>query len=453
MSLGNSHIPFTELDALFTRSKKIFFVGIGGIGMSSLAEYCVYVGKEVYGYDRERNDACKKLEGVAKKIKYCSTPDSASHMDMVIYTSAMDNDNFEIQCAIREGLPLISRANFLGYIMSGYERRIGVAGMHGQSTVTSLLAHIFEHADTDPTVFCGAVMKEFLSPYKFGNGGTVIAEACEYKDSFLNLNPTDAIILNIDMDHPDYFTSLDSIISSFQKYANGAERVFINADDKESEKICAAELISFGISNAADYRATDIKRVNGSQSFSVSYQKRSLGVFTICQAGMHSIYNSLCAIAVAHRSGVPISAIKEALISFKGSERRLEYYKKTRGSGRIYIDYAHHPREIESSLLALREMGYNNILCIFQSHTYSRTYALYNDFKAALSLASRLIITDIYPAREQNIYGITDSGFAADMGGEYQPNLAKIAEEIAECDNDAIVIMGAGDIIKLKKLI
>ena len=452
MNQHKSGLSKKELGEIFKSSKKVFFVGIGGISMSSLAEYCVYLGKEVYGYDKERNDACKKLEGVAKKIKYCSTPDSASHMDLVVYSHAVDFDNFEIQCAIKERLPLVSRAELLGCIMGDYGSRIGVAGMHGKSTVTSLIAHIYEYACLNPTVFCGAVMKEYLSPYKFGGRDRFIFEACEYKDSFLEFCPTDAIILNIDRDHPDFFKSDSQIISSFQAYADKGERVFINGDDKMSAQLSLKNPITFAVNSKATYEARDICHREGTE-FTVYIKGNPLIRCKMKQCGMHMIYNALCAFAVSYENGIPKEAIKGAILSFEGSERRLEFYKKVREGGSVFFDYAHHPAEIRATLSALFEMGFKNIMCVFQPHTFSRTYALYREFTECFSGTPRLILTDIYPAREENIYGISENALARDMGGEYISSFRKIADIIEGCENDAIVIMGAGDIVKIKKFI
>ncbi len=443
-----------ELCKIFVNAKKVFFVGIGGISMSSLAEYCIYLGKEVYGYDRERNDACKKLERVAKKIKYCSTPDSASHMDLVVYTTAVPFNNFEIQCAIREGLPLVSRAELLNCIMQDYKNRIGVAGMHGKSTVSAMLGHIYEEADLDPTVFCGAVMKEYLSPYKFGKKNDFIFEACEYKDAFLSFSPTDAVILNMDFDHPDYFLSREQIIASFQKYASKGKRVFWCADDEMSRrlKIWSSRSVTFGIQNEADYTAKEIS-LGECTSFSIFKEGIPIVRCKMRGGGIHTVYNGLCAFSVAYENGINKEAIKNALYSFSGTERRLEYYKKARGGGRIFIDYAHHPREISTTLSALKNMGYSDILCVFQPHTFSRTHFLYKEFCRCFTDTSRLIITDTYSAREENTYGVSEIELAKASEGEYVSSIEKIGDIINECTNDAIVIMGAGDIINIKKFI
>ncbi len=449
---GKGNVSARELYGIFQRAKKIFFVGIGGVSMSALAEYCVYLGKEVYGYDRERNIACKKLETVAKKIKYCSTPDSASHMDLVVYSNAIDEDNFEIRCAKKEGLPLVSRSMLLGCIMKNYENRIGVSGMHGKSTVTSMLASVYQEAGRDPTVFCGAVMRDLVSTYRLGKGDTIIFESCEYMDSFLDFYPTDTVVLNMDYDHPDYFTSRKQIISSFQRFTELGKRAFINADDEMSLNLCVKNPVTFGINNRADYTARSIF-LDGVCEFDVFKGENLLTRCYIKQTGLHTVYNALATFAVSYENGISAEEIRTALFRFRGSERRLELYKKATQGGDIYIDYAHHPREVSATLFALSKMGYKNILCVFQAHTYSRTYYLYREFTECFNLASSLIITDIYPAREINIYGIKEESLAKDAGGEYISDLSKIAERIRCGSWDATVIMGAGDIVKLKNFL
>ena len=236
MSVPNTNFDNEKIHKLFKNSKRIFFIGIGGISVSSLASYCVFLGKEVFGCDKVRSKESKKLESIAK-IKYYSTPDNINDMDLVIYSTAIDADNFEYVSARKKSIPLISRANFLGYIISLHKTKIGICGTHGKSTTVSMLAKIFTYAKRKPTVFCGAEMKEFSSPYIFGCQDVCIYEGCEYLNSFLSMPKTDGGILNIEYDHPDFFPSLDSEITSFQAYIENAERAYINIDDPACQKI------------------------------------------------------------------------------------------------------------------------------------------------------------------------------------------------------------------------
>ena len=380
-------------------------------------------------------------------------------MDLVIYSNAIDADNFELKRARQMKIPTVSRANFLGFIMSDYRVRIGVSGMHGKSTVTSMLAHIFEHAGADPTVICGAKMKGPCAPYRFGKRDFFIFEACEYMNSFLSLSPSDAVVTNIDFDHADFFTDMTHIKRSFGEYILPAKRVFINADDENSACLCHPFRITFGIECEADYMAK-IDTGAAKNAFRVTKNGTELARITLNELGRHNVYNALCAFAVASEHGIPHNTIACALSSFEGIARRLEllrYIKTNNGENRhsapLFLDYAHHPREIQASLSALRDAGFERILCIFQAHTYSRTSALYLEFLSAFNMASDLIVTPIYPAREVNVYPISDEGFASDLGAKFMSDYSQIASYASTSDADAVVIMGAGDIESLKNYI
>lgn len=450
MAIPNTQLSFQEIHNIFKKSKRIFFIGIGGISVSALAGYCVFSGKEVYGYDRVRSKETKKLESIAK-IKYYSTPDNVNDMDMVIFSSAIDTGNFEYSNAKRLGIPLISRANFLGCVISGFKTKIGICGMHGKSTTVSMLSRIFEYGAKKPTVFCGAEMRDTGSAYTLGGCDVCIYEACEYQNSFHCMPRTDVGILNIDFDHPDFFSSTDMVLSSFQEYASEGMRVYINADDCLSNKIKHENIISYGIKNGT-YRAK-IKHSPGKNQFSVYKNGVYLGDCSLNILGTHLIYDALCAYAISYENKIPHATIASALCDFSGALRRMEFIKKTNTGMDIFEDYAHHPTEIKASLSAFRQMGYKNILCVYQAHTYSRTYFLYDEFKGAFKDCDRLIFLPIYPAREENIYQISDLGFATDCGGRLVEDFCGASQMIREFTGDLCVIMGAGDIYKIKKFL
>lgn len=454
MSSENTSLSSYELDRIFKSAKKLFFVGIGGISMSSLAEYCIYIGKSVFGYDATRGRECKRLEKNAY-IRYCSTTDSVMGMDLVIFSNAIDKDSFELQTARRLGIPCVSRANFLAYLMADYRVRIGVSGTHGKSTVTSMLAHIFRHAGRDPSVICGAYMKEFSAPYRFGKRDYFIFEACEYMNSFLSFSPSDAVVTNIELDHPDFFHSTKELVDSFKEYVLSAKRVFVNADNYASSYLSHPFKISFGIDTEADYMAK-IDTGCDKNCFFVSKSGVELTKITLKGYGRHNVYNALCAFAVAHTHKISPEVISRALASFEGIERRQELVKKTAIGERevpLYLDYAHHPTEIKASLSAFSDMGFKKPFCVFQAHTYSRTFALYSQFVDAFKGIKNLISMPIYSAREKNTYPITDEGFAHDIGAIFEGDRAKIAELIKASDADCVIILGAGDIEGLKKYI
>lgn len=458
MSSKNTHFSNFELDKIFKKAEKIFFIGIGGISMSSLAEYCVYVGKSVFGYDRCRGEECKRLEKVAH-IRYSSTTDSVMGMDLVVFSNAIDEECFELKTSRELGIPTVSRANFLAYIMADYRVRIGVSGMHGKSTVTSMLAHVFRHTGCDPTVICGAKMKEFDAPYRFGRHEYFIFEACEYMNSFLSFSPTDAVVTNIDFDHPDFFEDMGHVLRSFRQYILPAKRVYVNADNPPSGALSHPYIITFGIENNANYMAK-INTGGAKNAFTVIYNGKPIASITLKDGGRHNIYNALCAFSVAHQNGIAPKAIAHALSKLEGIARRQELIKKIQVAGNedgiltpVFLDYAHHPTEIKASLSAFRDNGFKKILCVFQSHTYSRTYALYGEFLSAFTDADQLIVAPIYSAREQNIYPITSEGLANDLGALYIKDFTKISEQIKASSADCVVIMGAGDIEKVKNYI
>lgn len=454
MAIENTHLSLWELDRIFKRARSIFFVGIGGISMSSLAEYCIYHGKKVFGYDRVRGRECLRLEKMAH-IRYCSTTDSVRGMDLVVFSNAMSDDTFEIRTARELGIPCVSRANFLAYLMADYKVRIGVSGMHGKSTTCAMLAKIFSYAGYDPTVICGAQIKELGASYRFGKHDYFIFEACEYMNSFLNFSPSDAIVTSVDFDHPDFFDNMAQVRASFSEYILCARRAFINSDDRGSLFLSHPFKITYGIENNADYMAI-IDTGAGKSSFEVLHHGKSVAHITLKQFGLHNVYNALCSFAVASENGISPRSIACALGSFDGLERRQELIRHISTDEEnehrvpLFVDYAHHPTEIRASISAFRAMGYEKILCIFQSHTYSRTYALYDDFLHAFDGVGELIVTPIYSAREENTFPISDEGFARDLDAKFMTDYEQISAYVKKSGADLVVIMGAGDIIELK---
>ena len=318
MAIKNTNFSFEKIDSVYKNARKIFFIGIGGISMSSLATYCLYDGKEIFGYDSARSENAKKLEKFCH-IKYSSTPDSVCSMDLVVYTNAIDESCFEYKKSLSLNILTVSRANFLGYIISKYKNRIGISGAHGKSTTVSYLAKIFEYASLSPCVFCGAVMKDFDSALLYNKRDTCIFEACEYMDSFLNLPSDITGILNVDYDHPDYFPSLEAVKASFSKFAQGGKSVFMNLDDVNSRDLKVDGKITYAIDKDAEYRG-----IIEDGGFCVYHKGVFLGKITPKSMCKHFLYDALCAFSVAHNQGIDPSVIVEALNDAKGVKRRLE---------------------------------------------------------------------------------------------------------------------------------
>ena len=449
MSVQNTNFTVSEIDSIYKKARNVFFIGIGGISISAIAHLCHLDGKKIFGYDRERGENMPRLEGFCH-IKYCSSTDNVEGMDLVIYTGAIDESNIEYSHAKKRGIPVISRANFLGYLMTKYEHRVGISGMHGKSTTTAMLSHIYRVAARAPTTLCGAKMIGENSHFIIGDKDYFIFEGCEYLDSFLSFYPTTVGITNLDLDHPDYFKSLNDVVSSFQKYIDKADLVFLNGDDPLSGQLRHKNPIYYGLDSKNLYHAKNINRKKN--SFFAYRGEDFIGEITLLQNGEHFIYDALLALAISIEDNIPQNTVCYALSSFKGTKRRMEYLGALQSGCNVYEDYAHHPREIEASLASLADLGFKRIMCIFQPHTYSRTYYLKEQFASAFSKSQKTVIIPTFSAREKNIFDFDDGRLASLIGGEYISDFSKIPHSVADFNPDALVIMGAGDIYKIKGL-
>lgn len=467
MSLPNTRYGAEYLADYLSSPKKIFFAGVGGISMCSLAWIAHLRGHQVSGYDRTPTSITKQLIQDGIPVFY---QEDASHIlgiDLLVYTVAMPATNAEYAAAIAAGIPCVSRADFLGYIMSSYTHRIGVCGMHGKSTTTAMLERIFSTAGKDPVVSCGATMKDVGTPYRIGQGDEFIFEACEYMDSFLDFYPTTAVVLNIEMDHVDYFHSMVQIQTSFRAFMEktGPSGIsVVNADNKdvmEASKNYSGRLVTFStLTPSADYFAGNVSFDHACASFDLFQNGIKLERITMNVPGKHIIADALAAAAASIENGVDPRTVGEALAQFSGAERRLEFCGKTPDGASVYSDYAHHPTEIRATLSTAKEMGFSRIFCVFQPHTYSRTNELLLDFADALSSASieEILLAEIYPARETNVWGISSERLADLVAQNGQPSQAfpdfnQIINYLLghAQSGDMILIMGAGDVNTIVK--
>ena len=459
MSVENTHFGAERIARLLENCKSIYFIGIGGINMSSLAHVTHARGYLTAGSDRTRTSLTEKLESVGIRVNYTHDESSAEGFDAFVYTVAISEDNPEYAYAKRVGKPCISRADYLGYIMTGYPRRVGVAGMHGKSTCTSMCAHTMISAGADPTVLSGAVLASMDGAYRLGDGDAFVFEACEYMDSFLDFNPNIAVILNIEMDHVDYFKSMKQIRESFAKYASltGPDGYAVcNADDAEVTAALASytgNRLTFGIDNCADLRAVNITLDGGRPSFDVIYRGESLCRVSLGVSGRYNVYNALAAMGACLLCGLSADAIASGLESFCGAGRRMELKGKVNGAD-VYDDYGHHPTEIRCTLSGARALaGDGRLFCVYQPHTYSRTAALMDGFAAAFEDCDRVALVDVYAAREKNEYGVSSELLAKRIGerATYAESFSAAAE-LLEAElraGDVAVIMGAGDVYKV----
>ena len=460
MSTPNTHYGAKRIDEMLDRSRvrKIFFCGIGGINVSSLAHITMQAGYAVAGSDRQRSDLTEALEAEGVEIFYEHKSENVDGCGAFVYTVAISPDNPEYVRAGELGIPRISRADYLGYVMTKYKNRIGVCGTHGKSTTTAMCASVFEAAGREPTVMCGAELASTGTAYVSGSGDDFIFEACEYMDSFLDFNPTVALLTNVELDHVDYFHSIEQMRESYTKFArltgDGGIAV-VNADDENAVKSVDAagvRAVTYGIkSENVDFRGVSLSEKKGRFSFDILKNGEFFVHVELKAAGRHNVMNALGVAAAADSLGIMAEDIARGLSAFAGTKRRMEYKGNYNGAD-IYDDYAHHPTEIKASLGAMRGFGEGRLICFFQSHTYSRTYALLDDFAEALRLADVAVIAPIFSAREVNESGVSQYQLAERIG-----NGAVACADFDECkrmldalakDGDTVVLMGAGDLPK-----
>lgn len=446
--MENTNRLFEETLALATRAQKLYFIGICGVSMAGLAAMATARGWQVAGCDRDYSGAtAHALFRLGIRVSPESDP-RPEGTEAFVYTTAIRETSPAVRYAREKGLPLLSRADLLAVLMAPARVRIAVAGMHGKSTTVGMLAAILTAAGLDPTVSCGAPLAPGGSAYRIGGGEIFLAEACEYRDAFLALAPTLAVVTNIDLDHPDWFRDLGAVKSSFLAFFARSERAVIGADCAALRDIAPVGAVGFGYGPGALYRGADTP-----EGLCVFRGEQALGTVPLPIGGRYNRENALAATAAAAELGIPFPTIRDALAAFRGIGRRMETVGQMRGAT-VVLDYAHHPTEIAASLTAAaertREEG-GRVLCLFQPHTYTRTAALWEDFVAALALADETLLLDIYAAREEPLPGITSAALASVCGADYAPDFGAAAEWAVSHARagDLLLIMGAGDIDRL----
>jgi len=440
----------------------IHFIGIGGVSMSGLAEILISEGYKVSGSDMNNSPTLDRLRALGSNIYIGHSKENIKDADLVIYTDAISMNNEELKEAINKNITTIDRATFLGALMSNYKSSIAVSGTHGKTTTTSMIATILNNSDKDPTILLGGQLDEIGGNVKLGSKDILLTEACEYKGNILKFFPNIAVILNMEEEHLDYYKNIDHIIDTFIQYSNNIKTdgyLVINIDDKNAKKVIEntkAKVITFGINNKADYSAENISfDSKGYPSFMLNNKCKSLYPIQLSVMGIHNIYNALASIAVAEILDIPIETVTNSLKMFKGTHRRLELKGYINGI-KIIDDYAHHPTEIKASLKALRNITDNNIWCIFQPHTYTRTKLLLDSFSEAFSDADKVIIPDIYAAREKDnglvhskdlVNALIEKGVDAKYISSFE-NIEDYIMNNAK-KGDIVVTMGAGNVYKI----
>ncbi|GAB1476045.1 UDP-N-acetylmuramate--L-alanine ligase [Bacillota bacterium] len=445
--------------------KHVHCVGIGGIGLSAIAEIFLKKGLWVSGSDLKPGETTDKLKSMGALIFSEHAESNIRGADLVVYSSAVSPDNPELTAAARNGIPAMTRAQVLGALMGEFGQSIAVSGTHGKTTTTSMISLILENAGFDPTILIGGNLAAFNGNVKVGKGDFIVTEACEYMDSFLSLHPKYKIIMNIDSDHLDYFKDIDHIVSSFDRFARlaPADGTVIaysaNPFVRSIIKNLDCRVITFGLNADSDYYAENIQfSPSGMPSFEVHYRGEMLGSVQLAVPGEHNIINSLAALACCRDLGVDTDRIFSTLEEFTGTERRFDIIGVT-GSGLCIIDdYAHHPTEIKATLAAAMNFPHKNLWCLFQPHTYTRTMALFDEFAQAFKQADKVILAEIYAAREKNIHKISSKELAVEIKRTNPEKDVYFFESFDEIANfvvnnaepgDLIITMGAGDIYKV----
>lgn len=446
----------TNLDNI----KNIYFIGIGGSGMFPLAHILKEKGFNISGADIYESDTLQKVRALGIKVYTDHKESNISGQDLIVFSAAIKETNPEIIAAKKAGIPIIERSVMLGLVFNKYRNSIGVSGTHGKTTTTSMITSVLIDADKRPTSVIGATLKKIGGNSCIGNSDIIVAEACEYVDSFLQLNPAISVITNVDADHLDYFGNLENVIKSFRKYAlQTSELVIYNGDNinaRKSVENITAKAVSFGMNENNDYYAKNIKfgKMQNAQ-FDIIHNDKAVAHVNLSVPGKHNIYNALAAYIVCSNLGVSNKEFEKSITDFKGAHRRFEILLEKNGIT-VADDFAHHPTEIQSTLEAASKMGFKRVVAIFQPHTFSRTAMFQKEFARALSIADEVIVSDILPVRETNIYGVKSTDLTDKIqNSHYIPTFEEICEFVIQNaqSGDLILTLGGGNIYKCANMI
>ena len=447
----------------FHKPIHVHFIGIGGISMSGLAEILLKEDFMISGSDAKESELTRHLESLGAKVYIGQRAENiGDSVDLIVYTAAIHPDNPEYAHAAAKQIPMLTRAELLGQIMRNYRTPIAVSGTHGKTTTTSMASHILLQADMDPTISVGGILPAIGGNIRVGKSENFITEACEYTNSFLSFFPKIIIILNVDADHLDFFKDIDDIRNSFRQFAKllpSDGTLIINADTPKYDEIIKdldCQVITYSMQDSADFTAANITYdESGYGSFDCIRSGELLGRFSLHVPGAHNISNALATIALGCVLQIPVDVLKKGLENFTGTDRRFQYKGKV-GGVTIIDDYAHHPTEIRATLTAAKNYPHKTLWCVFQPHTYTRTKALLSEFAEALTLADRVVLADIYAAREKNELGISSDDLRKEVEAKgtevcYLPSFSEIEDYLLEncVPGDLLITMGAGDVVNI----
>ncbi len=449
---------------MFKRIKQIHFVGIGGIGMSGIAEVLLNLGYKVTGSDLRSTAITEHLESLGGRVFYRHDPQNVAGAHVVVTSSAVNPNNPEIVEAQRQKIPVIQRAEMLAEL-ARLKYSIAIAGTHGKTTTTSMVATILDKSGFDPTIVVGGLLNTIGSNARLGKGDYIVLEADESDRSFLLLTPTVAVVTNIEADHLDNYKDIDDIRTAFLTFVNkvpfyGAAVLCI--DDPIVQSLIPQmkrRIVTYGTSAQADVSISDVSLQNLGSSFSVRFDGGSTEHVHLSVPGMHNVLNAAAAFAAAREMEINPKTIARGLEAFQGVERRFQV--KSRKRVTVIDDYAHHPTEIRATLAAAKAGNFRRLFAVFQPHRFTRTFHLFDDFARAFNLADVVLMLDIYPAGEAPIEGVTTLALIEKIksfghkNAMYAPTFEAIESYIAAnaSEGDAVIVMGAGSVTKLSDIL
>lgn len=440
---------------------RIHFVGIGGIGMSGIAEVLNNLGYRISGSDIRETDITKRLESLGIKIYYGHRAENINSAEVIVISSAIKKDNPELLEAKKLGIPVILRAEMLAELLR-MKYSILIAGTHGKTTTSSLIAHMMHSAGMDPTLIVGGKLNNFGTNAKLGQGTFVVAEADESDGSFLLLSPTIAVVTNIEREHMDHYNTYENLEKAFIDFLNKVPFYGLNIvclDNTGVQKIIPKlnrRVVTYGLSHQADLRAENIVNRERESEFDVIFLEKNLGRFKISIPGKHNVLNALASIAVGLELGIDVEKIKEAFVNFQGIQRRFQI--KGEGNGIVIVDdYGHHPTEIKATLDTARNFWKGRIIALFQPHRYTRTQDLFQEFLTSFYDADVVLVMDIYSASEDEIPGISGSALAEGIRAFGHKNSVYVGDKDSAYEflksflkeGDLLITLGAGDVYKV----
>lgn len=447
---------------MYRKTKHIHFVGIGGIGMSGIAELLANLGYDVSGSDLNRTRITDRLGELGCTVYQGHNRDWIEGADVIVASSAITDTNPEIAAAREQNIPVVMRAEMLAELMRLKKYGIAIAGSHGKTSTTSMVSWIMAQAGLDPTIVVGGKVDCLGGNAKLGEGEFLVAEADESDGSFLKLSPVIEVVTNIDFEHPDYYRDIEHVKEEFLKFIEkvpfyGAAIICLdNEHIAELLPLISKRVITYGLTRQSDIYAENIEYVDGRSRFNVFQSGEELGSVKIVQPGMHNVYNALASIAVAIELEIDFAVIADALAGFAGVQRRLQVKGEAAGIT-VVDDYGHHPTEIRATLSAVKQAWPDKrLVVLFQPHRYSRTQGLFSEFQTCFHLADVLVLTDIYAASEKPIEGIDSVVLLEKIRQHGQRNTAHIAEvgDLAEAvagqlqPGDLVLTLGAGNIVR-----